>query len=263
MKGALGSIRRRLDAVPLWAVGLLDLGVLALWLVDFRVPDPIMGVDELLIGGVLIASGVYTWKRLFGPPSSLAAEKRRRLAEVELLHGEIAKSAGVAGVAGDVARLDGLLDGIKKVEARIEQAEIVLATPQYSKAAAAAEVARLKSEVEKASDGSRANLAAALMEAERHLENIDRVLLTRDELSSAFERIYQIVRRIHSQVIALGIAQGSRDDLASSVDELARTIDEYEKDRVQQERAEKMVDIEVEEERRRQAEKLKKPSGLH
>jgi hypothetical protein len=263
MKAALSSIRRRLDAVPLWAVGLLDLGILALWLVDFRLPDPILGLDEIVIGGVLLATGVYTWKRVFGPPSSLAAEKRRRLAEVEILHDEIRKSAGVAGVAGDVARLGGLIDGIKKVEARIEQAELVLALPQYSKEAAASEVTRLKSEVEKASDVSRGNLAAALMEAERHVENIDHVRMTRDELSSAFERIYQIVRRIHSQVIGLGIAQGSRDDLASSVDELARTVDEYEKDRIQQERAEKMVDVEVEEERRRQAEKLKKPTGLH
>ena len=265
MKGALASIRRRLDSFPLWGVGLVNLGVLAFWLADFRLPDPLPGIDEVLVTGVLVASGVYTWKRMFGPPSSLAAEKRRRLAEVEILHDEIKKSAGVAGVAGDVARLGELLAGIQKVEARIEQAELVLATPQYAKEAAEAEVARLKVEVGKASDTARANLAAALMEAERHVENIDGVRKTRDELSSAFERIYQITRRIHSQVIGLGIAQGSRDDLASSVDELAATIDEYEKDRASLEKAEKLVDAELEEERRKQAEKLKqkKPTGLH
>lgn len=263
MKGALARIRRRLDAIPLWAVGLLDLGILAVWLADFRVPDPLPALDELLIGGVLLATGIYTWRRLYGPPSSLAAEKRRRLAEVEILHGEIRSSAGAAGIAGDVARLDDLLDGIKKVEERIEQAELVLATPQYSVMAAKADIARLQSELEKATDASRANLGAALMEAERHLENIERVRATRDELASAFERIFQIVRRIHSQVIGQGIAQDSRDDLASSVEELARTIDEYEKDRAQQERAEKMVDIELEQDLRRRADKLKKPTGLH
>jgi len=263
MKGALASIRRRLDSFPLWGVGLINLGVLAFWLADFRVPDPLPGIDEVLIGGIVIASSIYTWRRLFGPPSSLAAEKRRRLAEVEILHDEIKKSAGVAGVAGDVARLGELLDGIRKVELRIEQAELVLATPQYSKEAAEAEVARLTGEVERSSDTAKANLAAALMEAERHVENIVAVRKTRDELSSAFERIYQITRRIHSQVIGLGIAQGSRDDLASSVDELAATIDEYEKDRISMERAEKMVDAELEEERRKQAAKLKKPTGLH
>lgn len=265
MKDALASIRRRLDSFPLWGVGLINLGVLAVFLADYRLPDPLPGIDEVLITGLLIASGIYTWKRLFGPPSALAAEKRRRLAEVEILHAEIKQSAGVAGVAADVARLGELLDGIKKVEARIEQAELVLSTPQYSKEAAESEVTRLKAEVEKASDTSRANLAAALMEAERHLENINGVRKTRDELSSAFERIYQITRRIHSQVIGLGIAQGSRDDLASSVDELAATIDEYEKDRVSMERAERLVDAELEEEQRRQAEKLKlkKPTGLH
>ena len=261
MKGALASIRRRLDSFPLWGVALLDLGLLAFWLVDFRVPDPIFGLDEILIGGVLAATGVYTWRRMFGPPSSLAAEKRRRLAEVETLHGEIKNAAGTAGVAADVSRLDGLLEGIRKVEARIEQAELVLATPQYSKEAALAEVTRLKAEVEKAGDSARSNLAAALMEAERHVENIDAVRATRDELSSAFERIYQIVRRIHSQVIGLGLSQGSRNDLSVSVDDLARTIDEYEKERVQQERAERIVDQELEEERKRQAEKLKKPTS--
>ena len=116
MKGALSSIRRRLDSFPLWAVGLIDLGILAFWLADFRIPDPIMGLDELLIGGVLLGTGIYTWNRLFGPPSSLAADKRRRLAEVSILHDEIKKSAGVAGVAGDVTRLDGLLEGIRKVQ---------------------------------------------------------------------------------------------------------------------------------------------------
>ena len=261
MKGALASIRRRLDTFPLWGIALLDLGILAFWLADFRIPEPIMGVDEVLISGVLLASGIYTWRRMFGPPSALAAEKRRRLAEVEVLHGEIKNAAGTAGVAADVSRLDGLLDGIRTVEARIEQAELVLATPQYSKEAALAEVARLRSEVEKAGDSSRANLAAALMEAERHVENIDAVRATRDELSSAFERIYQIVRRIHSQVIGIGLSQGTRDDLATSVDELARTIDEYEKERFQQERAERIVDAELEEERKRQAEKLKKPTS--
>lgn len=260
MKGAFASVRRRLDAFPLWAIGLLDLGVLAFWLADFRVPDPIPALDELLVGGILLGSAVYTWNRIFGPPTSLAAEKRRRLAEVEVLHEETKRAAGAAGAVADVSRLEPLIDGIRRIEARIEQAELVLATPQYSLTDAEAEVVRLKGEVEKASVAARANLAAALMEAERHVQNIAAVRSTRDELASAFERIYQIVRRIHSQVIGLGIRQGSREDLASSVEELARTIDEYERERARQERAEAMVEAELEQDRRKAEQALKKPT---
>ena len=251
MRKALASIRRRLDAVPLWAVGLLNLGVVAAWFVDFRFIDPLPFLDEIAITGVLAASALYTWRRAFGPPTALAAEKRRRLAEVELLYEEIRKAAGAAGVGSDVERLAELLEGIRKVEARIEQAELVLATPQYSVPAAAAEVARLKAEAGSAVGAAKADLEAALTEAERHADNIARVRGTRDELSAAFERVFQIVRRIHSQVIGLGLSQGTRDDVASSVDELAKTIDEYERDRRSLEDAERLVDQELEADRRR------------
>lgn len=253
MKQALSSIRRRLDTIPLWAVALLDIGVLAFWLGDLRVPDPVPAVDELVVGGILIASAVYTWRRMFGAPSALAAEKRRRLAEVEVLHDETVKAAAAAGVSGEVSRIRSLLEGIRRIEARIEQTEVVLATPQYSKSAAEAEVTRLQAEVERAEGGAKANLAAALMEAQQHVQNIDRVRATRDELSAAFERSFQIVRRIHSQVIGIGLAQGSKSDLTSSVDELARTVDEWETERARQERAERMVEEELEADRRRGA----------
>ena len=263
MTKALASIRRRLDAVPLWAVGLLNLGILAVWMADWRLPDPLPGIDEVLVTGILVASAVYTWRRLFGPPSSLAAEARRRLAEVEILHDEIVKAAAAAGVAGEVSRIKALLEGIRKIEGRIEQAEIVLASPQYARAAAEAEVRRLDAEVARATDGAKANLAAAHMEAQRHLENIDQVRATRDELSAAFERTFQIIRRIHSQVIGIGLSRGSKDDLSSSVDELAKTIDDMEKERLQQERAEKQVDAELEADRLRAAAAKKNNPTTH
>lgn len=251
MKGALSSIRRRLDTFPLWGVVLLNVGLVAVWVGNLRIPDPIPVVDELILGGIVAASAVYTWRRIFGPPSALAAEKRRRLAEVGILHDEIVKAAETAGVSGEVSRIRALLDGIKKIQARIEQIEVVLASPQYSRPSAEAEVARLQAEVDRTVGAAKANLAAALMEAQEHVQNIDRVRSTRDELSAAFERTFQIVRRIHSQVIGIGLAQGTKSDLTSSVDELARTVYEWEAERKEQERAERMVEEELEADRRR------------
>ena len=47
------------------------------------------------------------------------------------------------------------------------------------------------------------------MEAEQHAQNIARVRATRDELSSAFERIFQIVRRIKGDIYEFKDATGT------------------------------------------------------
>ena len=68
---------------------------------------------------------------------------------------------------------------------------------------------------------------------------------SRDELSAAFERIYQLVRRIHSHIVGVGLAQGTDRDVATSVDELAKTLGEYEKEQAALERAERIAEAEI------------------
>ena len=135
---------------------------------------------------------------------------------------------------------------MKVIEGRLEQTEIVLSSPQYDLRDATAEVDRLAAAVAAASEPhTRANLDGALSEAMKHAENIRGIGRTRDELSSAFERIYQLVRRIHSQIVGLGLAQGTERDLSVSIDELEKTLAEYEREQVQLADAEKIVDREI------------------
>ncbi len=256
MKGTLSRIRKRLDAWPVWGVVLLNAGVLALWTVDLRAIDPLPFLDEIFVGGVMAGSAYYLWNRLFGPPTALAAESRRRLAEVETLFGECEAAARGSEIAGaEVARMSGLLDRVRAIEQRIEQAELVLGTPQYSVGAAEAEVARLERAHAEASDAARPHLAGALEEARRHRENIGRIRATRDELGAAFERIFQLVRRIHSQILGLGLTDGASAELASSVSELGATLDAYERDRKAAEEAAALVDRELEQARARSTER--------
>ncbi|HVO29891.1 MAG TPA: hypothetical protein VMV18_04110, partial [bacterium] len=131
MASVFRSVRRRLDAMPLWGVIAIDAVVLGLWLIDFRIPDEIP-VDKVLLGGVFLASGVYAWRRYFGPPGALSAAARRKVAEIELLFDECRKaSETIPGAAGEVARLAELLGKVQSIEQRLEQTETVLLSPQY------------------------------------------------------------------------------------------------------------------------------------
>lgn len=249
MKSVISRIRRRLDTIPLWAVALGWVGVMGLWMIDIRSLDPLPFLDEIFFTVVTGATALYVWNRMFGPPTATSAESRRRLAEVESLY-EDAKR--VPAAASEMVRLGTLLEKVRAIQGRIEQAEIVLASPQYSTASAAAEIARLEAELARASDAAKANLEGALAEARKHAENVARIHGTRDTLKAAFERTYQIIRRIHSQVLALGLAQGGETELSGTVDELARALEEQEKDRVASVDAEALLERELEEARRKQ-----------
>lgn len=254
MKSALSAIRRRLDAMPLWGVLVADAALLALWFADLRALDPLPYVDEIFVGAVVAGTSVYLWRRLFGPPSRLAAETRSRLSEIETLFAETRGAAGAItgadGVSREIARMQSLLDQVRAIQVRIENTELVLQTPQYSEGTAAAEVTRLEASLAAAPPAARANLEGALVEARKHVENIARIRATRDELTAAFERIFQLARRIHSQVLGIGLAQGSESELAGSVDELAKTLGEYETERRRIAESEQQVERELEEARR-------------
>jgi hypothetical protein len=261
MKAVLSSIRRRLDAMPVWAVLGINALILGLWMIDFQVPDEIP-IDKILIGVMFAGTSVYLWRRYFGAPSALAAESRRRLAEIETLFEESKKAsaslAGAGGVQVEVERLGALLTRVRQIQKRIEQTELVLQSREYDEVAAKGEVTRLETAVAGASDATKANFSAALMEAQAHLANIQRIKSTRDELGAAFERFFQIFRRIHSQIIGMGLAQGTEGELTSSVDELAKALDEYERENVAMAHAEDLVDKELAEAKRAEEERLEK-----
>ncbi len=235
--------------MPLWAIALGNAAVLALWMVDIRSLDPLPWIDEIVIGAMLGSTTIYLWNRFFGPPTAASADSRRRLAEVESLYEDTKR---VPAAAAEISRLGALLEKVRAIQARIEQAEVVLATPQYSTEAAATEIARLEAGIAKASAAAKENLEGALAEAKKHAENVARIRVTRDALVAAFERIYQIVRRIHSQVLALGLSQGGDTELSGSVDDLARALEEQEKDRAATASAEQLLEKELEEARRKQ-----------
>ncbi len=255
MKNALAAIRRRLDSMPLWGVLAADTALLAFWFADLRALDPLPWIDEIFIGTVVAGTSVYLWRRFFGPPSRLAAETRGRLSEIETLFAETRGAAeaiqGADGVSREIARMASLLEQVRAIQVRIENIELVLQTPQYSEGTAASEVARLEASLAAASPAARANLEGALSEARKHVENIARIRATRDELIAAFERIFQLARRIHSQVLGIGLAQGSEADLAGSVDELAKTLGEYETERRRIAESEEIVERELAEARRK------------
>lgn len=246
--------------MPLWAIALGNLTVLGVWMIDIRTLDPLPYVDEVVIGAMLAGTSLYLWNRYFGPPTPIAADSRRRLAEVEGLYQDTKRAAGsLPAAASEIARLGALLEKVRAIEARIEQTEIVLASPQYSTTAAAAEIARLESEVAKAPAAARENLEGALAEAKKHAGNIAHIRATGASLSAAFERIYQIIRRIHSQVLAFGLAQGGETELAGSVDELQKALEEQERERQAAVSAESLLEKELEEARRKQRQGLTTP----
>lgn len=247
MASVFTRIRRRLDAMPLWMVAAIDAAVVAVFLFDVRIPDPFKFTDELIIGSVALGTGIYLWRRFFGPPGAMSAAARSKVAEIEMLFDESRRAAqAIPGAGGEVTRMGTLLAKVKIIEERLEQTEIVLSSPQYDLASAKAEVDRLAAAGAAASEPhTRANLDGALAEAMKHMENIRSIERTRDELSSAFERVYQLVRRIHSQIVALGLSQGTERDLALSVDELANTLAEYEREQKALAEAEKIADREI------------------
>lgn len=251
MKRFLTRVRRRLDAMPLWSVAAINAGVLALWLADFRIPDPLPYMDELFVTAVLAGTSLYLWNRWFGPPSALSAETRRRRAEIEQLFEDTRAISGATRVSAELARLEELVRRVATIQERIEQTEIVLQDPTYAPGTADAEIARLGKALAASTGGARENLAGALEEARRHRSNIQSIAARRDELVAALERIHQIFRRIHSQVVSVGLSEGNEAAVGESVEELARTLEEYESERRRLEEAEQIVDRELAETERR------------
>jgi hypothetical protein len=255
MATQIERLRHRVDAMSLWWVVAFNAAALGVWMADFRFPDP-LPVDRILLGGVFLGSAFYLWRRFFGPPTALCAVARRRLAEMELLFHESQDAAKqLPGLAADVTRLESLVQQVRQIEARIEQTEIVLLKDEYDGDAAAAEVARLEAAVKDAGEGSRTNLEGALAEARKHAGNVAHIKATREELSAAFERIYQLVKRIHSQVAGIGLDQGG-SEFTSSVNDLASTIAEYEKEQDALAKAAVMADEEIAAAKREQDERL-------
>lgn len=265
MASVFSRIRRRLDATPLWAIGAVNAGVVAVFLFDVRIPDPFKFMDEIILGSVALGTAIYVWRRFFGPPGVISADARRKVAEIETLFEESRKAAEtVPGAGGEVVRLGSLLEKVRVIEQRLEQAEIVLSSPQYDVRGASQEIDRLAAAVAAAPAGhTRTNLEGALSEAKKHIANIAGIEGTRDELSSAFERIYQLVRRIHSQIVGLGLAQGTERDLSVSIDELAKTLAEYEYEQEEQKRAEAIVDREIAEAEAKERARLAGRSEKH
>lgn len=232
--------------MPLWAVLAADAAIVGLWLVDFRIPDPFRYSDEIILGAVGVGTAVYVWRRFFGPPGAISAAARRRVAEIEILFEECRRAAAsLPGAAGEVERLSSLLEKVRVIEERLEQTETVLLSPEYDLSRAAAEVDRLRAQRDSASGATRENLEGAVLEAQKHVENVKAIYGTRDELSAAFERIYQLVRRIHSQIVGAGLAHGQGSALSTSVDELASTLAEYEREQAVMARAEKIAEKEI------------------
>ena len=111
MASVFSRIRRRLDAMPLWMVAAIDAAVVAVFLFDVRIPDPFKFTDEIVLGGAALATGIYLWKRFFGPPGALSATARRRVAEIEMLFEESREVAkAIPGAGGEIERMGTLLE---------------------------------------------------------------------------------------------------------------------------------------------------------
>ena len=231
MKEFFWKVRRRLDAMPMWQIVALNVGVFAVWMLDFRIPDEIP-IDKIVIGGMFLGTGFYLWRRFFGPPSALSASLRRRISEMEALYSESRTAAAQISDSGEVAmeigRLGDLLAKVRVLSARVEQAEVVLQDARYSEDSAAKEVERLQKAVDAADAKTKPDLLAAFEEARAHQANVGKIRGTRDQLAAAFERFYQLFRRIHSQVLGLRLSQGNAADLVGSIDELAKALAELE-----------------------------------